>query len=92
MWKRLISYPLAACEQIPLVMAIFSDKNETEVVQSLCGNDGQAFVDVIDEVFPLALSSRMNKATNLNQIVMFFRVDVGYPGTVAPEEMPEHSA
>ena len=50
-WKRLIDRPLAADERITLITAIFSDRNETEVVRRLCGDDAQRFVDVIDEVF-----------------------------------------
>ena len=49
-WKHLISRPPTTRECIPLITAIFSDKNEIGVVQSLCGDDAQAFIDVIDEV------------------------------------------
>jgi len=55
-WKRLTSCPLVTRKCIPLVAAIFSDKKEIGVVQSLHGDDAQAFIDVIDEVFPHALS------------------------------------
>lgn len=36
-------------------MAIFSSKNEVTVVQSLCGDDAQAFINAIDEVTPHVL-------------------------------------
>ena len=51
MWKRLINRPLSADERISLITTIFSDRNETEAVSHLCGDDAQSFVDVIDEVF-----------------------------------------
>jgi len=38
-------------------MAIFSDKNEVTVVQNLCGDDAQAFVNAIDKVTSHVLSS-----------------------------------
>ena len=31
-------------------MAIFSDRDQTEIAGHLCGDDAQAFVDIIDEV------------------------------------------
>ena len=56
-WKRLISRPVTTHECIPLLTAIFLDKNEARVIQSLCGDDAQVFIDMIDEVPPHALSS-----------------------------------
>ena len=63
-WKRLISHPLVARRCIPLIMVIFSDKNEIEVVQTLRGDDAQAFIDVIDEVtVPLFHFERISPLT-----------------------------
>ena len=51
-WRRLIDRPLASDERISLITDIFSDHDETEEVKLLHGEDAQAFVDIIDEVFP----------------------------------------
>jgi hypothetical protein len=60
-WKRLISRPLATRERTSLITVIFSDSSEAEAVRLLCGDDAQAFVDVIDEVSPRILSSQQNR-------------------------------
>ena len=49
-WKRVVELPLASDSQISLITAIFSDRDETEVVRDLRGDDAQSFVEVIDEV------------------------------------------
>ena len=59
-WKQLISPTLAAHERIPLIMAIFSDCDEVDIVSHLCGEDVQTFVDVIDEVSLQILPPRKN--------------------------------
>ena len=48
-WKRLINYPLTTDERAFLIVTIFSDDNEIEIVGRLSGGDAQAFVDTIDE-------------------------------------------
>ena len=48
----MINRPLAKDERISLITDIFSDRDETEVVKCLSGDDAQSFVDVIDEVLP----------------------------------------
>lgn len=50
MWKRLIDCPPVTSERISLITAVFSDKDEIEVVQGLCKDDAQAFIDIVDEV------------------------------------------
>jgi len=49
-WERLISHALSTRERIPLVTAIFSDRNEVGMVGNLCGDNAQTFINVIDEV------------------------------------------
>jgi len=49
-WKSLINCPLATDERVSLITAIFSDRNETDVVKRLRGDYAQSFVDVVDEV------------------------------------------
>jgi hypothetical protein len=49
-WERLISHTLSTHERISLIVSIFSDRNEIEMVGHLSGDDAQAFIDVIDEV------------------------------------------
>jgi len=49
-WKRLINSTLPTPECISLIVSIFSDRNEVEIVGHLCGDDAQSFVDAIDGV------------------------------------------
>lgn len=49
-WKRLINPTLTPHERISLIMAIFSDQKEVEMVRRLCGDDAQVFIDSVDEV------------------------------------------
>jgi len=77
--------------RISLITDIFSDGEEIEVVRRLSGDDAQSFVDVIDEVIPHSFISG-ERDTDLNSTLPYCRVDVGYPGAVAPEEMPERLA
>ena len=41
---------LSTDERISLITAIFSNRDETEAIKLLCGEDAQTFVDVIDQV------------------------------------------
>ena len=36
-------------ERVSLTTALFLDRNQVEVVESLSGEDAQAFIDVLDE-------------------------------------------
>ena len=45
----MISYTLFMDERVDLIKTIFSDRDEVEMLNSLSGNDAQAFVDMIDE-------------------------------------------
>lgn len=45
------------CECISLVTAIFLDCDQVEVVENLCGDDAQAFIDVIDEASTCTFTS-----------------------------------
>ena len=49
-WKRLIDHPLTSDERVSLIAEIFSNRDETEIVKNLRGEDAQFFVDVIDQV------------------------------------------
>ena len=46
----MISDTLAMDERVSLIATIFADKNETEMVRNLSGDDAQAFVDTVDKV------------------------------------------
>jgi len=48
----LIDRPLAKDQRISLITYMFSNRDETEAVKRLSGDDAQSFVDVIDEVLP----------------------------------------
>ena len=63
-WKRLINSTLPNHERIPLIVTIFSDRNEVELVGYLCGDDAQAFIDVIDGVSLHALSPPKDEAVD----------------------------
>ena len=56
----MIDDPLSTGDRISLVTSIFSDYNETKVVECLSGNDAQTFINVIDEVSLDALSPAKN--------------------------------
>ena len=61
----MIGGPLAAQELIPLITAVFLDKDEIKVVRNLSGGDAQAFIDKIDKVL-YANSSCENGFTDLD--------------------------
>ena len=46
----MISDTLSMDEHVSLIATIFADKNETEMVRNLSGDDAQAFVDTVDKV------------------------------------------
>ena len=66
MWKHLISCPIVTQECVSLVRAIFSDKKEIRVVQSLDGGDAQAFIDKIDRVPSYTFSCQIKRFTDFN--------------------------
>ena len=51
-WKQLIGRTLTMDGRIALIMTIFSDDTQVEMVGQLSGDDAQTFVDTIDEVSP----------------------------------------
>ena len=50
MWKSLISCPLVTQQCVSLTSAIFSNKSQIRVVQSLDGSNAQVFIDKVDRV------------------------------------------
>ena len=54
-WKQLINDSLSVNERISLMVSVFSDHDEVEVVGRLSGEDAQTFVDLIAEVGTSAL-------------------------------------
>jgi len=50
--RRLVEHAFALHELPSLIEAIFLDKNESRMIESLLGDDAQTFIDVIDEVCP----------------------------------------
>lgn len=57
-WKRLIDCSLTLDKRISLVMVLFSNRDEIEVVGRLRGDDAQSFVDVMDQVLPVPTSAK----------------------------------
>jgi hypothetical protein len=58
-WKRSTNHPIVIAKRISLITAIFSDRCGVEAVKRLCGDDAQAFVDVLDEVLPHSSVQRL---------------------------------
>ena len=81
----MISHPLSTVERISLITAIFSDRNEVEVVGNLSGCDAQAFVDVINEVSIYTLQ-RMGRSVPTKTSVPR-RPGVGWPPATGPQEV-----
>lgn len=65
-WKRLVYTPLATHERISLITEILSNRDEVEMVRRLCGDDAQAFVDVIYEARPQVLPSPKSRVANFD--------------------------
>ena len=63
LWKQLVNSTLAAHNRIPLIVTIFSDRDEVEIVGHLRGDDAQTFIDVIDEVSIHTLSPLKNRSS-----------------------------
>ena len=61
----MIDHPLPIGERVSLIADMFSDRDETEAIKRLQGNDAQMFVDVVDEVFSHS-SYQKNRSTDLN--------------------------
>ena len=59
-WRQLINPALTTRERVSVNMAIFSDRDEVDIIERLCGNDAQTFVDVIDKVRLHTLPPRKN--------------------------------
>ena len=51
-WKRLTDRPLMMDERVSLIADPCSDRDKTEALKGLSGDDAQAFIDMIDEVPP----------------------------------------
>ena len=56
-WSRLIRSPLGATDdRISLIATILSNRGEAEMVEHLCEDDAQAFIDIMREVSSRILS------------------------------------
>ena len=49
-WKYLTDSPLTTDERVSLIVDLFSDRDEIEVLKALSWSDAQSVIDVIDEV------------------------------------------
>ena len=49
-WKLLASYSLPTNERVSLIVSIFSDHDEVEVIGGLTGEDAQNVIDMVYEV------------------------------------------
>ena len=65
-WERLIRSSVTAYERVFLITAIFSNRDEVEVVKRLRGGDAQIFVDAIYEARSYVVSSSKNELTNFD--------------------------
>ena len=49
--KRLISSTLSMRERVPLITAVFSNRDEVKMIRHLCGDDAQTLIDIVYEVY-----------------------------------------
>jgi hypothetical protein len=66
-WKQLISHTLTTYERVPLITAIFSDRDQIEMVEKLSGDNAQNFINVIDEVTTCTLSLLGGRSVDSHQ-------------------------
>ena len=50
--KRLITHTSSQTEVVPIIEVIFASQDEIEMIDHLCGNDAQTFIDALDKVRP----------------------------------------
>jgi len=79
-WKRLVSYRLEIHERLSLIVTIFSDPGEVEVVGQLSGYVAQTFIDTIIEVSAptLLLPPKDGWLTSANSHVMSVRCWIAF--------------
>ena len=65
LWKQLINDALTADERSSLIVKIFSDRDEIEMVMQLFGDDAQAFIDAIAGV-SLHISNSTDKSIDFD--------------------------
>ena len=63
--KRLITDTSSQTEVAPLIEAIFASQDEIEMIDHLCGDDAQTFIDAIDKVWLCAHLSRLGSDYSL---------------------------
>ena len=71
-------------ERVSLIVKIFSDRDQVEMVKNLCGDDAQTFVDMMDEA-SFGLLSLTKGWHPLNST--FCRLGIGYACTGDPQEV-----
>ena len=91
-WKRLIEGPLNSDVRVSLIAEIFSDREETEMVKQLRGDDAQSFVDVVVQVIslnylkwnsclPCQVDAGQSRATTPEEVSECIMQDVWSPGS-----------
>ena len=73
-WKRLNNHALAKDERASLITAIFSDRNQVEIVGHLSGDEAQSFIDAIDTVGPRTISRSNEKVIDRNSNPHIFSI------------------
>lgn len=63
-WKNLITHTLTTHERVSLITMIFSDRDQTETVRRLNGDNAQTFIDTIDKVRSYTISNPTDGAIN----------------------------
>ena len=71
----MVDCPFALDERISLTKAIFSNREETEAVKNLHGNDAQSFVNILDEVLLHNHPSLKDKVIELNTDLFIWQLD-----------------
>lgn len=75
-WERLIRNSLTTHERIPLIITVFSNRDEVEAVRCLCGDDARIFIDTIYEA-RLYISSPKKGFTNFNSNTRVSLIGIG---------------
>ena len=73
LWKSLVDSSLTLNEQTILITDIFSDRDETEAVKSLRGEDAQSFIDLVDKVLHFSLLEDRLSDSNLDFVITLSR-------------------
>lgn len=90
-WKLLFAHA-PVDERIPLIMTIFSDRDEAEALKCLSGDEAQAFVDMIDEASIISAENGFiySAGTPALYLLGVQNRHTGRPSKTCSHEVPAH--